>query len=166
MRKSRRDRLQSHIWLTASSYMSKYWRILIYYCRKPFLIYDFASCNRSHLIFLTHKENFILFFISARSGNWWILCTNIKLLKLLICSRVSFPPIKVKTISRYCPFNLLIFFRVSFPPVKVLLLSCCSVFLAWLLTVGVEEPARGILRCRTLRATRPPLARPARAPGR
>jgi hypothetical protein len=73
---------------------------------------------------------------------------------------------KVKTISRYCPFKPLICSRVSFPPMKVLLLSCCSVFLAWLLTVGVEEPARGILRCRSARATRPPLARPARAPGR
>ncbi len=36
-----RDRVQSHIWLTASSYMGKNLRISSY-IRKPFLIYDFA----------------------------------------------------------------------------------------------------------------------------
>ncbi len=35
------DRVQSHIWLTASSYIVKYFRISSY-IRKPFLIYDFA----------------------------------------------------------------------------------------------------------------------------
>ncbi len=35
------DRVQSHIWLTASSFMVKYLRISSY-IRKPFLIYDFA----------------------------------------------------------------------------------------------------------------------------
>jgi hypothetical protein len=34
--------LQSHIWLTASSYMVKYFRISSY-MREPFLIYDFAT---------------------------------------------------------------------------------------------------------------------------
>ncbi len=42
LRKSRRDRLQSHKWLTASSYMTKYLRISSY-TRKAFLIYDFAT---------------------------------------------------------------------------------------------------------------------------
>ncbi len=36
-----RDQVQSHIWLTASSYIVKYLRISSY-IRKPFLIYDFA----------------------------------------------------------------------------------------------------------------------------
>ncbi len=36
-----RDRVQSHLWLTASSYMVKYLSISSY-IRKPFLIYDFA----------------------------------------------------------------------------------------------------------------------------
>ncbi len=36
--------LQSHIWLTASSYMEKYLRISSY-IRKPFLIYDFATAS-------------------------------------------------------------------------------------------------------------------------
>ncbi len=40
--KSRKERLQSHIQLTASSYMTKYLRIPSY-IRKPFLIYDFAT---------------------------------------------------------------------------------------------------------------------------
>ncbi len=41
IRKLRRDRVQSHIWLTASLYMTKYLCISPYF-RKPFLIYDFA----------------------------------------------------------------------------------------------------------------------------
>jgi hypothetical protein len=36
------EQLQSHIWLTASSYMVIYLRISSY-IRKPFLIYDFAT---------------------------------------------------------------------------------------------------------------------------
>ncbi len=42
IRKFRMQQLQSHIWLTASSYMGKYLRISSY-IRKPFLIYDFAT---------------------------------------------------------------------------------------------------------------------------
>ncbi len=40
-KKIKRDWVQSHIWLTASSYIVKYLRISSY-IRKPFLIYDFA----------------------------------------------------------------------------------------------------------------------------
>ncbi len=36
------EQLQSHIWLTASSSMGKYFRISSF-IRKPFLIYDFAT---------------------------------------------------------------------------------------------------------------------------
>ncbi len=36
------EQLQSHIWLTASSYMVKYLRISSF-IRKPFFIYDFAT---------------------------------------------------------------------------------------------------------------------------
>ncbi len=45
IRKFRVEQLQSHIWLTASSYMGKYFRILFIssYIRKPLLIYDFAT---------------------------------------------------------------------------------------------------------------------------
>ncbi len=42
MRKFRMEQLQSHIWLTASSYMGKYFRISSN-IRKPFLICDFAT---------------------------------------------------------------------------------------------------------------------------
>ncbi len=59
LRKFRRDRLQSHIWLTASSYMIKCLRISSY-IRKPFLIYDFATAN--HLNFLIYEKNFVFFF--------------------------------------------------------------------------------------------------------
>ncbi len=43
IRKFRRDRLQSHKWLTASSYMVKYLRISSYMRKPSFLIYDFAT---------------------------------------------------------------------------------------------------------------------------
>jgi hypothetical protein len=36
--------MQSHIWLTASSYIGKYFRISSY-IKKPFLIYDFATAS-------------------------------------------------------------------------------------------------------------------------
>ncbi len=42
IRKFRMEQLQSHIWLTASSYMGKY-LLISSYIRKPFLIYDFAT---------------------------------------------------------------------------------------------------------------------------
>ncbi len=42
IRKFRKDRVQSHIWQTASSYMTKYWRNFSYF-RKHFLIHDFAT---------------------------------------------------------------------------------------------------------------------------
>ncbi len=42
IRKFRMEQLRSHIWLTASSYMTKYLCISSY-IRKPFLIYDFAT---------------------------------------------------------------------------------------------------------------------------
>jgi hypothetical protein len=41
----RRDRVKSHIWLTASSFMDKYLRISSY-IRKLFFIYDFAPILR------------------------------------------------------------------------------------------------------------------------
>jgi hypothetical protein len=53
------EQLQSHIWLTASSYMVKYLRISPY-SRKPFLIYDLCTI----LNFLIYEENLIFFFIS------------------------------------------------------------------------------------------------------
>jgi hypothetical protein len=42
IREFRVEQLQSHIWLTASSFMGKYLRISSY-IRKPFLINDFAT---------------------------------------------------------------------------------------------------------------------------
>ncbi len=68
IRKFRVDQLQSHIWLTASSYMGKYLRISSY-IRKPFLIYDCSTMN-----FPIYEENLIFFFISAASSymNAWL----------------------------------------------------------------------------------------------
>jgi hypothetical protein len=70
MRKFRRDRLQSHIWLTAASYMVKYLRISSHTCtRKPFLLYDFATATVWG--FLIYEENFFFFFISVPGGHSW-----------------------------------------------------------------------------------------------
>ncbi len=59
------EQLQSHIWLTASSYMGKSLRISSY-IRKPFLIHIWL-CNCSTLNFLIYEENLIFFFISVSS---------------------------------------------------------------------------------------------------
>ncbi len=71
-KESRRERLQSHIWLTASSYMTKYLRISSY-IRKPFLIYDLATAPFWN--FLIYEENVIFFFISVGqpSPAWQLL---------------------------------------------------------------------------------------------
>ncbi len=65
IRKFRRERLQSHLWLMASSYKTKYLRIFSY-IRKPFLILWLR--NRSYLNFLKYEENFLFFFISVDYG--------------------------------------------------------------------------------------------------
>jgi hypothetical protein len=66
LRKFRMEQLQSHIWLTAFSYMGKYLCISSY-IRKPFLIYDFATAPL--WISLLYEENFLFFFISV-PGKW------------------------------------------------------------------------------------------------
>ncbi len=58
-----RDRVQSHIWPTASSYMVKYLRISSY-IRKPFLIYDFVP-DPFWIPLNIYEENFLFFFSSA-----------------------------------------------------------------------------------------------------
>jgi hypothetical protein len=57
------EQLQSHLGLTASSYMAKY-LCLFSFIRKPLFIHDFATAC-SILNFLIYEGNFILFFISA-----------------------------------------------------------------------------------------------------
>ena len=64
IRKFRREQLQSHIWLTASSYMVKYLRISSY-IRRPFLIYDFAT---SPIWIFLYMRKFFYYFLSV--------CTN------------------------------------------------------------------------------------------
>ncbi len=64
IRKFRMEQLQSHLWLTASSYMGKYLRISSY-IRKPFLIYDFATAP--FWISLYMRKIFIFFFISVET---------------------------------------------------------------------------------------------------
>ncbi len=71
LKKSRRKRLQSHIWLKASSYLIIYLRISSY-ITKPFLIW---LSNRSHLNFLMYEENFILFFINVFASIIFLLKT-------------------------------------------------------------------------------------------
>jgi len=62
------EQLQSHIWLTASSYMDKYLRISSF-IRKPFLIYDFATVP--FWISLYMRKIWFPFFISAGQPCWW-----------------------------------------------------------------------------------------------
>ncbi len=61
LRKSRRERLQSHTGLTATSYMTKYLRISSY-IRKHFLIYDFATAP---LYISLYMRKILLSFLSV-----------------------------------------------------------------------------------------------------
>jgi hypothetical protein len=71
IRKFRMEQLQSHIWLTASSYIGKYLRISSY-IMKPFLIYDFATAPL--WISLYMRENLIIFLISVLNTLRWTEC--------------------------------------------------------------------------------------------
>jgi hypothetical protein len=71
IRKFRRDRLQSHIWQTASSYATKYLPISSKIW-KPFLIYDFAP---KPLWITLYRRKIFLSFLSVHAhfpilGNW------------------------------------------------------------------------------------------------
>ncbi len=66
------EELQSHIWLTASSYMVKYLRISSYF-RKPFLIYDFATAP--FWISLHMRKILIFFFISVKTYRCLAACS-------------------------------------------------------------------------------------------
>ncbi len=68
IRKFRRERLQSHRWVTASSNMTKYLRISSY-IRKPFLIYDFSTAPL--WIFFIYEENLIFFSFSVAYPSKW-----------------------------------------------------------------------------------------------
>ncbi len=56
------EQLQSHIWLTASSYMGKYFPISSY-IRKPFLIYDFATAP---LWISLYMRKILFYFLSVQ----------------------------------------------------------------------------------------------------
>ncbi len=58
------EQSQSHIWLTASSYMTKYLRISSY-IRKPYLIYDFATAP---VWISLCKRKILFYFLSVYSG--------------------------------------------------------------------------------------------------
>ncbi len=78
------EQLQSHIWLTASSYMGKYLRISLY-IRKPFIIYDlhllhsefpyiwgkfyflFYQCIGCSFTYILNKCTFILVYLTWHS---------------------------------------------------------------------------------------------------
>ncbi len=68
MRKFRMEQLQSHKWLTNSSYMGKYLCISSY-IRKPFLIYDFATAP---LWISLYIRKILFYFLSVRcqTGFW------------------------------------------------------------------------------------------------
>ncbi len=81
IRKFRWDRLQSHIWPTASSYIVEYFRISSY-IRKPFLIYAFATADPIWISLYKRKKVRFLF-ISVAAGRvkfwpskWWVSVSN------------------------------------------------------------------------------------------
>ncbi len=61
IRKFRREQLRSHIWLTAASFMGKYFRISSY-IRKPFLIYDFGTAP---LWISLYMKKILFYFLSV-----------------------------------------------------------------------------------------------------
>ncbi len=67
IRQFRRDRLQSHIWLNASSYMVEFWRNSSYF-RKPLLKYDFAPDPISEFRFLFYQCSLEKFFLKKIHG--------------------------------------------------------------------------------------------------
>jgi hypothetical protein len=73
------EQLQSHIWLMASSYLGKYFRIFSYF-RKPFLIYDFATAPL-WISWYKYEENLIFFFISVETNAaTWLITKYTELL--------------------------------------------------------------------------------------
>ncbi len=69
IRKYRVELLQTHIWLTASSYMVKYLRT--YSCiRKPFLIYDFATAPLWISLCILGKFDFLLYQCTDAKYSW------------------------------------------------------------------------------------------------
>ncbi len=65
IRKSRSERLQSHIWLTDSLYLTKYFRIFSY-IRKPFFIYDFATAPIWISLYILGQFNILFLFQVSR----------------------------------------------------------------------------------------------------
>jgi len=67
LRKSRRERLQSHIWLTVSSYMTKYLRISSYMTLQPFpsefpyiwgkFYFHFYQCSKQVYLLIIQRNN-------------------------------------------------------------------------------------------------------------
>ncbi len=83
------DRVQSHVWLTTSSYIVKIF-VNFLIIRKPFLIYDFAPDP----IRISYEENFVFFFISVLykeffSWNYfiqhWFFCAH----PIPLCRRMT-----------------------------------------------------------------------------
>jgi hypothetical protein len=68
------EQLQSHIWLTASSYMGKYLRISSY-IRKPFLIYDYATAPLWISLYI-RKIDFLFYQCSLYSVHFFINIFN------------------------------------------------------------------------------------------
>jgi hypothetical protein len=79
IRKLRVEQLQSHIWLTASSYMGKYLGISLY-IRKPFLIDDFATAplwislymRKIYFLFFSVQYSIVFRKLNLRITNWCV----------------------------------------------------------------------------------------------
>jgi hypothetical protein len=98
IRKFRMEQLQSHRWLTASSYMGKYLRISSY-IRKPFLIYDFATAQPWISLYM---RKILIYFLSVHT-----YCTTKRFREHVIISggvsplpRTSWPKLRMASTWR------------------------------------------------------------------
>ena len=101
-RKLRMEQLQSHIWLTASSYKRKYLRISSY-IRKPFLIYTLQLLH-SEFPHIWGKFHFL--FYQCRERDYWVLrhnggFCNICILKRCLQRKVDFK----RNVSEHLPLQ-------------------------------------------------------------
>jgi hypothetical protein len=81
------EQLQSHIWLTATSYMGKYLRISSY-IRKPFLIYNFATAPL--WISLSMRKIWFSFLSVQRLRRYFLHCRYLEEISFLQRRRKDF----------------------------------------------------------------------------
>ncbi len=134
------EQLQSHIWLTASSYIGKYLRISSY-IRKPFLKYDFATAplwiswwGKFYFLFYQCMYARLRSLVPALTGNRWIQIQQLKFLCLKVCRcTVQCTLFTVQPWARICKRLRIpgIDFEESIPPAWTFISVCTPVEYPW-----------------------------------